>query len=153
MNSHTKPITGFTLFELITLMAIIAVLTSVAVPVYLTYIPRIRLNGAVRMVMVDLMSARMKAIKLNTRTQVFFINGHQYLICDDANHDKTVENGEGAALMRDIQNEFSDVTMSANNQPKFLPRGSATNMATITLSNPGGEKLVTVAITGRIKLK
>jgi type IV fimbrial biogenesis protein FimT len=143
--------TGFTLVELIVLSAIIAILASMTAPIYLSYIPRARLKGAVRMVMVDLMAARMKAIKLNTRTQVFFINEHQYVICDDANHDKTVENGEGDAQLRDIQKDYSDVTLSTTNNPKFLPRGSATSMATITLTNPGGLRKVAIAITGRIK--
>ena len=146
-NKHA----GFTLIELIVMLAIIATLTGIAVPIYLTYIPKARLNGAVRMVITDLMAARMKAVKLNTRTQVFFINDHQYMICDDANHDKKVMKGEGNAQLRDIQREYGDVTLSANNEPKFLPRGSATNLVSIILTNPGGSKKVTIAITGRIK--
>jgi len=142
---------GFTLVELMVVIAIMAIITSISVPLYLIYIPKARLNGATRMVMVDLMAARMKAVKLNARTQVFFINDHQYVISDDANRDKTVENGEGEAFLRDIQMEYQDVTLSANNNPEFLPRGSATNLVTVTLENVSGEKKVTVAITGRIK--
>ena len=58
-------------------------------------LPGIRLNGATRQVMGDLMDARMKAVKLNRRTKVFFDNSYQYRICDDADTNNTVGDGGG----------------------------------------------------------
>jgi len=143
---------GFTILELMIGLAIIAIMAGIAVPNMLAYIPKSRLNGAARMVMVDLMAQRMKAVKTNQRTQVHFINTTEYRLNDDANANGTVANPEGDAILKDIQSQYSDVTLSSTNNPIFLPRGSATNLATITLTNPSGSKTVTVSITGRVKI-
>jgi hypothetical protein len=34
-----------------------------------------------------------------------------------------------------------------------LPRGTASNLASITLSNSAGKRIITVSITGRVKVK
>jgi len=144
---------GFTLIELIIGIAILAIFAGIAVPNFLSYMPKHRLNGAARQVMGDLMAARMKAVKLNHRVKVFFYSDHQYKICDDANNDETVADGEGDVQFRDIQNEYSDVTFDSSNPPDpvFSARGTATN-CTITLQNSSGSKDITVSIAGRVKI-
>ena len=77
------------------------------------------------MVMVDLMAARMKAVKTNVDTQVHFISDHEYSICDDADTCDPATDG----LIKDIQDQYPDVTFVSTNNPKFLPRGTATNLA------------------------
>jgi len=144
---------GFSLLELIISIAIMGVLAGIAVPNYISYLPKARLNGATTTVMADLMSARMKAIKLGKRTKVFFVNSTQYTICDDANGDGTVASGEGDVLMRDIQSEYMDVTISSTNNPIFHPRGTASNLATVTFQNGGGSKSLTVNIAGMVKIQ
>ncbi len=144
---------GFTLIELIVIIAIVAVVAGIAVPNFLSYLPKNRLNGAARQVMGDLMAARMKAVKLNHRVKVFFYSNHQYKICDDANNNGTVVDGEGDVQLRDIQNEYSDVTFNSSNPPDpvFSSRGTATN-TTITLQNSSGLKDITISIAGRVKI-
>ena len=144
---------GFTLIELIVIIAIVAVFAAIAVPNFLSYMPKHRLNGAARQVMGDLMAARMKAVKLNHRVKVFFYSNHQYKICDDANNNGTVVDGEGDVQLRDIQNEYSDVTFNSSNPPDpvFSSRGTATN-TTITLQNSSGSKDITISIAGRVKI-
>jgi len=70
---------GFTLIEMMIVIAVFAIVASIAIPNFMSLLPGIRLNGAARQVMGDLMAARMKAVKLNQRTKVFFdTNGYQY---------------------------------------------------------------------------
>ncbi len=73
MKYH-NPQAGFTMLELVIVSAILAIMAAIAVPNYLTYIPKARLNGAARMVMVDLMAARMNAVKTNRSTQVHILD-------------------------------------------------------------------------------
>jgi len=144
---------GFTLIELMVIIAIMAVSAGIAIPNFLSYMPKHRLNGAARQVMGDLMAARMKAVKLNHRAKVFFYSDHQYKICDDADNNGTVADGEGDVLLRDIQTEYSDVTFDSSNPPDpvFSSRGTATT-TTITLQNSSGLKVITISIAGRVKI-
>ena len=144
---------GFTLIELMVIIAIMAVSAGIAIPNFLSYMPKHRLNGAARQVMGDLMAARMKAVKLNHRAKVFFYSDHQYKICDDADNNGTVADGEGEVQLRDIQTEYSDVTFDSSNPPDpvFSSRGTATT-TTITLQNSSGLKVITISIAGRVKI-
>jgi type IV fimbrial biogenesis protein FimT len=148
MNFPSK--TGFTMIELMIVIAVLVVLLTIAAPTFRSFMAQSRLNGAAREVASDLMAARMQAIKENNRFKVSFINDHQYTILDDDNNNGTADSGE-ATQTKDIQNVFQDVTMTYNNNPIFSPNGTASNLATVTLSNSRGSKYVKVAITGRIK--
>jgi type IV fimbrial biogenesis protein FimT len=152
MSLHNKQ-SGFTLIEMMIVIAILGIFAGIAIPNYLSYMPKHRLNGAARQVMGDLMAARMKAVSLNHRVKVFFYSNHEYKICDDADNNGTVTDGEGDVQLRDIQNEYSDVTFDSSNPPDpvFSSRGTATN-PTITFQNSSGSKDITISIAGRVKI-
>ena len=146
---------AFTMVEMMIIIAIIGIAAAIAIPSFLSLLPGMRLNGAARQVMGDLMAARMKAVKLNMTTQVFFSdNGYQYKICNDtsADTDTTVYDGEGDIENRDLQNEYHDVIFNSNINPSFSPRGTANNFGKITLTNSAGSKYVKIVITGRVRI-
>ena len=144
---------GFTLIELIVIIAIVAVFAAIAIPNYLAWLPKSRLNGAARQVMGDLMAARMKAVSQNNKFKIFFLaNGHDYMILDDDDNDGTADGGEWTET-KNIQNQYHDVTFSATTNPIFYPRGTAYG-STITLTNSAGStKDVKVHLTGRVKIE
>ena len=144
---------GFSLIEIIVAIAIIVTLTGIAVPVYIGMKPSIRLSGATRQIMGDLMWARMQAISQNNEFKMFFLaDNHRYTILDDDNNDGNIDGNE-LTVTKDIHGEYCDVTFSSTNDPIFYPRGNASPTATVTLINSVGTKTVTIAMTGRVKIE
>ncbi|MBU4463391.1 MAG: GspH/FimT family pseudopilin [Proteobacteria bacterium] len=133
---------GFTLIELIVIIAIVAVFAGIAVPNFLSYMPKHRLNGAARQVMGDLMAARMKAVKENTTVTVAWVSDHEYKI-STTSEEKTIN----------IQSNYRDVTIVGSfTDISFYSRGTS-NLRSITLTNSAGStKKVTVLLTGRVKI-
>ena len=147
---------GFTLMEIIVVMAVMAIGASIAIPAFMNMLPGIRLNGAARQIMGDLMDARMKAVKQNNEYKVFFLNNHEYKILDDDNNDGVDNSGTETSRTVNIQDNYEGVTFSSTGNPVFTPKGlakSPSDTAIITIQNTeGGCKEVKVAITGRVKI-
>ena len=139
--------------EMMIVIGIIGIAAAIAIPAFMSMLPGMRLNGAARMVASDLMAARMNAVKQNNEFRVFFNtpSADQYQILDDDDSDGVADTGE-AVTTRNIQSEYPGVTMTSTNNPIFHPRGTATNLATITLQNSSGAKTVTISIAGRVKI-
>ena len=135
------------------IVAIAAIMAAVAIPAFMSMLPGMRLNGAARQVMTDLMAAKMEAVKQNNEFRVFFNSPgtNQYQILDDDDNDGAADPGEAIAT-KNIQDNYSGVTFSSTNNPIFNPSGTATSLPTITLQNSSGSKSVTVSIAGRVKI-
>ncbi|OHE24230.1 MAG: type II secretion system protein GspH [Syntrophobacterales bacterium RBG_19FT_COMBO_59_10] len=142
---------GFTLLELMIVIAIMGIMTTIAIPSYQTFMAQRRLNGAAREMMSDLMAARMQAIAKNNRFRVFVLDATQYQILDDANNNNAVDTGE-TTQTKNIQTNYHDVTLSKTADPIFNPRGTANLGATITVTNSRGSKGVIVAPNGRVRI-
>ncbi|MDD5451647.1 MAG: GspH/FimT family pseudopilin [Desulfovibrionales bacterium] len=142
---------GFTLTELMIVVALMAILAAIAVPSIIAQMPKYRLNGAARQVLGDLVAARMQAVSQNNELKVFFLDNHSYMILDDDDNDGTADTGE-ATQTKDIQTDYYDVTFNSNNDPIFQPNGTASNLATITLSNTSGSHSITISSAGRVRI-
>jgi len=143
---------GFTLVELMIVIAIASVLMLVATFSFLSIRPSLRLSGATRQMLGDLMNARMKSVNENNEFKVFFLNNNiEYTILDDDNNDGTADTGEWSKT-KDIQDNYPGVTLSATSDPIFSPRGTASAGTTVTLTNTNGTKTVSVSMTGRVKI-
>jgi type IV fimbrial biogenesis protein FimT len=143
---------GITLVELMIATAVLGLLAQLMAVNFAGNMPKHRLKGAARNVMLNLMSARMKAISFNQNIMVKFINGHEYMIGTDQNNNGDLDVGEGET--NNIQDEYHNVTFTAPLPPMFTfsSRGFSDRLSTITLANSSGSKSITVALTGRVKI-
>ena len=143
---------GFTLIEMMIIIAILAIFAAIAVPNFLSYLPKSRLNGAARQVMGDLMAARMNAVSQNCDATVTFASGNpEYKIWTDSNNNDTIDSGEERT--KDIQSDYYDVTISTTKNIEFHARGTANPYNNIGLTNSAGSKKVKVYMTGRVMIE
>lgn len=139
---------GFTLLSQLAALAIIGILLAIAAPIYRDIIPRVRLQGAARQVVSDLMFARMKAVRENSRQRVMFLSPVAYQVLSER------EDGAWSpVLSRELSQDYQGVQLVANRDPLFTPGGRASVLATIRVGNEAGERRVSVNITGRVKLE
>ncbi|MEW5734211.1 MAG: GspH/FimT family pseudopilin [Thermodesulfobacteriota bacterium] len=140
---------GFTLAELVITTAIMAVIAGIGLPNFVEYLPRIRLNGATRQIMTDLMVARMNAVKFACNSTVTF-SGNSYTIWVDRDRDGVRDAGE--QTVKNITNSFSDVTIIVGQTVRFNSRGAAPTNGWIWLYNTKGYGLINTNLTGRVRI-
>lgn len=144
---------GFTFIELGITLSIISIFAAIAIATLIGRLPQIRLNGAARQVMGDLMWSRMEAVSQNNKFKIFFLNNHQYLILDDDDNDNAIDAGEWT-VTKDIQKNYRDVIFNPipTVNPTFQPRGTISPCA-IDLKNGNNTKSVKISIAGRVKIE
>jgi type IV fimbrial biogenesis protein FimT len=148
---------GFTLIEMMIIIAILAIFAAIAVPNFLSYLPKSRLNGAARQVMGDLMAARMNAVSQNCDATVTFASGnpeYEIEIWTDSDNDDIKDPGEVTTQKKNLHPHYYDVIISSTNSIIFSSRGTASSFDTIDLINTAGlTKKVKVRITGSVKIE
>ncbi len=63
---------GFTLAEMLIVIAVGGILTAIAIPAFMSWAPKYRVNGAARQVFSEMMAARAKAISENNNYVITF---------------------------------------------------------------------------------
>jgi len=85
---------GFTLTELLIVLAVLAVVILLAGSWLSAQIPKVQLNGVVRQVRVDLMGARMQAVSQGNEFRVLFEDPYHYSILEGENNNGQADPGE-----------------------------------------------------------
>ena len=156
---HNRGVSGFTVMELVVVIALAMLVTGIAVPSLMAWLPTLRLSNAARQVATDLQVARMKAISQNTKFRINFVSTTTYRFERDTNNNGTYE------IPSEIESgpfslpEGIDVTTIGATW-EFQPRGTAASNAgagstisSITFQNSGNEtKTVEIALVGRVKI-
>lgn len=137
---------GFTLIGQLVTVGIIGILLAIALPSYMSMMPRLRLQGATQQLFSDLMFTRMKAVREHNRHRIVFLDSQRYEVLADGDDGERLP-----VLTRDLSGNYADVALTANNNPVFSPGGRATVLATIRLTNQAGERRLSVNMTGRVR--
>ena len=145
---------GFSLIELLVVLAIITILAGLA-SVSLTHqLPYYRLNHAVRSMVSDLRWAR----------QLAMTEGQSVRLVMDPDRDRyQIERVSGIGFpvngVRDLTDRkqgYGDIDLlgsSGGNEIIFQPNGTTTDWTTITVKNRrGDENRISVVLTGRVKV-
>ena len=83
--NNRKHEAGFTFVELTTIMIILAVIASIAIPTFSVWLPNYKLRSAARDLYSNLQMAKLGAVKHNKTWAVVFHQGsNTYYVCSDA---------------------------------------------------------------------
>jgi type IV fimbrial biogenesis protein FimT len=113
---------GFTAFEVVITLAIMAVLATFVMPPYLKWLRAYRLRGATINLMADLEMARVRAIRENAFVDIQLAADHYTIF---------VDNGEGGGIPGDFICNGGEVVL--RNRP--LPAGVSIDLAGLTLAD------------------
>ena len=142
---------GFTIVELLVVIAVMGIITAIALPNFMVWLPNYRLKGAIGTLRGDLYNAKILATKRGVQYKVVFsANGYQI-------QRGTSSSGTFTLDATEITRDFSDypgvtVDTTATSDPVFSPRGTS-SAVTITLKNSQNKtQSISVTISGRIKV-
>ena len=128
---------GFTLVEMMVVIAIMAIVSAIAVPNFYSYAAGMKLRSASRDLYSTLQSTRMKAVRQNTRWAVQFdaptLTNYQVIDCGI---DNICGNGDDSLrILTDISQQYAGVSMSQNfagNRVEFNSEGTC-NSGTVSV--------------------
>jgi type IV fimbrial biogenesis protein FimT len=149
---------GFTLLELMIVIAIFGVIAAVVTPSFLDWRDRSKVRGDATELRAAFESAKLRAIKHNTNVVVTFPDTISFQAFIDTDNNGVQDAGEETIFSRTLA---PGVTITSNtfvgNDMAFNPRGMANgpnSTGTITMTSPGGERYsVVVSSFGRVRME
>ena len=132
---------GFTVIELTIVLSIIGIISVIAIPSYLAWLPRHELKTSVRHIYDDMNMAKFRAVKTNADIGIKFNTSNEnYRIFIDTDKDQDFDSGETVLSTGALENGV-DITGSTftDNTYGFNSRGmSAGTTGDVHLTNGSG---------------
>ena len=147
-SRHRDPRGGFTLTELLIVLIIAAIISSMALPKFFSFVRHLSARSAVSQVVTDLTMARTQAVREGRTVSLRMVNSYTYRV--------TVDNGAAVVSTLktvNVRGGQRDVTITpANARVIFDSRGMlAPGSATqLTVTRTGKQDIVSISGVGRV---
>ncbi|MBE0585985.1 MAG: GspH/FimT family pseudopilin [Desulfofustis sp.] len=142
---------GFSLIEVVVTIAIIGILTAIALPPILTWRQTSQFVGAIQNLTADLQRAKLVAVKENTEVQVELLPG-SYTVFVDLDANDTLDAGENTLAVQQLP--LNVTITSAITEFDFVGTGTVPDIASeveIRVDGAAGRQgFVRVNMLGRI---
>lgn len=168
-----SPVGGFTLIEIMIVIALIAIMGVFLAPDLQKFGPNIELNGAVRKLYGDMQNCKMEAVRRNINCVMTFNqtdgpDTFDYYMFVDADQDFTPDGTETVLEKRKIAEDFKEISFDTvtftNNgsgnpaigfKPNGLPvaPGVAIPTGTVSLKNDEKSKQVVLSKAGNVSIQ
>jgi prepilin-type N-terminal cleavage/methylation domain-containing protein len=152
---------GFTLIELAVIIAIVGVLAGIAVPSFVGWLPKYRLNSSADDIQALVQNARLRAVKENAHVAVLLdpdndgLDG-DYLVFVDNNSNWNMDSGETMVARGEVTSGIQVTVNGFLSYPRFSfnSRGLCLEgSGNITLRNSKGKtKTVNIEMTGSSRI-
>ncbi|HEK85259.1 MAG: GspH/FimT family pseudopilin [Candidatus Saccharicenans sp.] len=138
----TKKRNGFSLLETTFVLCVMAMLLLLGFS-FKNNNKKYQLDQAAEKICSELTLARFRSIHRQVPMKVSFVQN--FCLLEEYDSEK-------ANWITRTRQLLEGVEISANNSPVFYPQGTVSNLATVKVKNESGLRLITIAITGRIKI-
>ena len=147
---------GFTVTELLTVVAIISIVSSIAFPTLMSQVPKFRLNGTVREIAQKMYLARLKSVRNNKEIRMVITN-NAYPVQDSYHLEKNSGGwsvvSEEVKLPKDVN--IHDVTFPLS-RCEFNPDGTSSSGGIYFKIRDEGDtlyRITTTAAVGKINVR
>ena len=147
-----KKDSGFSLFELLMVIAVIAVVSAIVTPNFLSWRSNAKLRGAAGNLKGDLEMSKSKAIRERTPVTVTFTaTNYQVTYTDKDGNDRTLRNRQLPAGVRLDLDSTGFGWMG--DQTRFNGRGIPIAGSAVLVNTSGDQKNIIVSALGRIRIQ
>lgn len=143
---------GFTLIELMIVLAIIAILAAVATPSFRTLMLDNRLSSTTNSLLGALQSARSEAVTQRTAITVCAANEHQTACADDTDWTAGALIMRGSTVLRVVPPPGAGVSVTASRNEVEYQGNGTTSAGTVTVSDErgsGSERVISINAIGQ----
>lgn len=149
--------TGFTLMELVIVVVVIGIIAGMAVPSFLSYLPKQRVKATARDMVSELRLARSQSISERQAYGVTIdLSKQSFTYFADADGDGTLSAGDSTITADTVSTDVKITTCTfTNNTVVFGSTGSASSSGDLQVVSSDGQVIMSInvlASTGRVRL-